>query len=120
MSREAAGAPAHFSFDSGNAIDAASETFCKRYSIACEPCPSDLLNVTVGSGPDQQLLGQCKVKPLAYHGSEALLVLPLEGGLDILLGKPWLTAYDVDLTHQPAGLHAVKLRKGSQHLNLHC
>ena len=122
MSGEVAGAPAHFLSDSGSAINAISEAFCKRYGIACEPCPSDLSIVTVGGGPDQQPLGQCKVKfkLQAYHGNEAFLVLPLEGGYDILLGKPWLTAYDVDLKHQPTGLHAVKLRKGTRHLNLHC
>ena len=59
---EVTGAPARFLFDSGSAVNAISEAFCKRYRIAFQQFSSDVTLVTVGSGPDQQPIRHCKVK----------------------------------------------------------
>ena len=121
---EVAGAPARFLFDSGSAVNAISEDFCKRYGIAFQPCASDVSLVTVGSGPDQRPMGhsKAKIKMQSYTGSETFLVLPLSEGYDVLLGKSWLSTYDTVLQHSAhnGGLKTVKLRKGSRSITLVC
>ena len=118
------GALARFLFDSGSAVNAISKSFCERYGIAIHPCATEISLVTVGSGPDQQPIGHCKakVKLQSYHGNEGFLVLPLEAGYDVLLGTPWLTAYDANLKHlnESGGLHSVKIRKGDRSITLNC
>ena len=121
---EVAGAPARFLFDSGSAVNAISEDFCKRYGIAFQPCASEVSLVTVGSGPDQRSMGHSKVKikMQSCTGSETFLVLPLSEGYDVLLGKSWLSTYDTDLQHSAhkGGLKTIKLRKGSRSITLVC
>ena len=117
---EIAGSPARFLFDSGGSVNcnAISEDFCKRYGIAIEKCSADVSLMIVGSGPDQQPSGHCKLKCKiqTYHGNEGFLVLPIAQGYDVLLGAPWLNACSANLKyeHEADGLRSVRITKGSR------
>ena len=99
MIADISGCKAKFLFDSGAAINAISEDFCKRYGTSICPNPDTIAIRTVADAPEQTVVGQCKLKLRMQNFSSTVtcMVLPMRMDYDVLLGDPRLTAVNAQM-----------------------